>query len=436
MAKKKSGGGQTKLQRAKQISGMTGPKASVDKTFGMKNKKGAKAGKIMQNLNMAANNVISERQKMKELERKRQEQEERDMKMLGGAYTKATKKKGPKKKKGEEDEGDANSASKSAKRDLYSDDRDEGDEKKADTMDGWDTEKLNSVVDSKHGKDKNAKTTTMKICRHFLKAVEKGQYGWFWECADGAKCKYRHALPPGFVLKKSKEEEDEEEQISLSQLIEEERSALVKNLKPGQSLTKVTEDTFKAWKKKKILEKKVALRKEMKKKKEDADVGKVGNVSGRELFALGHARGAETDDGDGGGASEVDYKALRKAAEADANADAPVGDAAAKQPTAFAIDNQLFAMDLGDLSIDNIPDDFFDKKEEKAADTAKGPSEAGATEDAKEGAAEGGAGATKEDAAAPASDAAADSVAVDTALFAGDDLGLGDLDLAGMDDEE
>ena len=101
-----------------------------------------------------------------------------------------------------------------------------------------------------------------------------------------------------------------------------------------------------------------------------------------------------------------------------------------------AIDNQLFAMDLGDLSIDNIPDDFFDKKEEKAADTAKGPSEAGATEDAKEGAAEGGAGATKEDAAAPASDAAADSVAVDTALFAGDDLGLGDLDLAGMDDEE
>lgn len=63
------------------------------------------------------------------------------------------------------------------------------------------------------------------------------------------------------------------------------------------------------------MEKKVALRKEMKKKKEDADVGKVGNMSGRELFALGHARGAETDDGDGGGASEVDYKALRKAAE-------------------------------------------------------------------------------------------------------------------------
>jgi len=30
------------------------------------------------------------------------------------------------------------------------------------------------------------------------------------------------------------------------------RSALVKNLKPGQSLTKVTEDTFKAWKKKKV----------------------------------------------------------------------------------------------------------------------------------------------------------------------------------------
>jgi len=263
-----------------------------------------------------------------------------------------------------------------------------------------------------------------------LKAVEKGQYGWFWECADGAKCKYRHALPPGFVLKKSKEDEEEEEKISLSQLIEEERQNLVKNLKPGQALTKVTEDTFKAWKKKKILEKKVALRKEMKKKKEDAEVGKLGNVSGREMFTLGHARGAETDDG--GGASDVDYKALRKAAEAENDADAPAGDDDAKKaPRAFAIDDQLFAMDLGDLSIDNIADDFFDKKEESGAATAKAASNGGAAKDAKEGA-------TKDEATATAasSDAAAESVAVDTALFAGDDLGLGDLDLDGIDDEE
>lgn len=28
------------------------------------------------------------------------------------------------------------------------------------------------------------------------------RYGWFWECPNGgAECQYRHALPPGFVLK-------------------------------------------------------------------------------------------------------------------------------------------------------------------------------------------------------------------------------------------
>jgi len=32
--------------------------------------------------------------------------------------------------------------------------------------------------------------------------VEKKQYGWFWSCPNGGKdCHYRHALPPGYVLK-------------------------------------------------------------------------------------------------------------------------------------------------------------------------------------------------------------------------------------------
>jgi len=35
-----------------------------------------------------------------------------------------------------------------------------------------------------------------------LDAVEKNKYGWFWQCPQGAGCIYRHALPPGFVLKK------------------------------------------------------------------------------------------------------------------------------------------------------------------------------------------------------------------------------------------
>ena len=45
----------------------------------------------------------------------------------------------------------------------------------------------------------------LQICKHFLDAVENNKYGWFWSCPEGGtNCKYRHALPPGFVLKKDK----------------------------------------------------------------------------------------------------------------------------------------------------------------------------------------------------------------------------------------
>lgn len=41
-----------------------------------------------------------------------------------------------------------------------------------------------------------------QVCKYFLEAVEKKQYGWFWSCPNGGKdCHYRHALPPGYVLK-------------------------------------------------------------------------------------------------------------------------------------------------------------------------------------------------------------------------------------------
>lgn len=62
-----------------------------------------------------------------------------------------------------------------------------------------------------------------QVCKHFLHAIEKGIYGWFWECPSGGdKCIYRHALPPGFVFKKAMKEEEEEEVISMEELVEKE----------------------------------------------------------------------------------------------------------------------------------------------------------------------------------------------------------------------
>lgn len=90
---------------------------------------------------------------------------------------------------------DPNVERKAAKKDLYSDNRDEEDTKKVDTMDKWDEEMLRNVVLSKHG---NPRATTEKVCKYFIEAVENQKYGWFWACPNGGnKCMYRHALPPG-----------------------------------------------------------------------------------------------------------------------------------------------------------------------------------------------------------------------------------------------
>ncbi len=82
---------------------------------------------------------------------------------------------------------------------LYQDTREaEEERKKEDGMEDWDEEKLRQVVMSKHG---NPKTTTDKVCKYFIEAVENGKYGWFWTCPNGGdKCMYKHSLPPGYSI--------------------------------------------------------------------------------------------------------------------------------------------------------------------------------------------------------------------------------------------
>ena len=86
-----------------------------------------------------------------------------------------------------------------------------------------------------------------------MEAVEKKLYGWFWSCPNGEKCMYRHALPPGFVLKSELKEMEANKlsnELSLEMLVEKERASL------GKNVTKVTLESFLAWKKRKIIEKK------------------------------------------------------------------------------------------------------------------------------------------------------------------------------------
>lgn len=167
---------------------------------------------------------------------------------------------------------------KQEKRSLYVDMRDA--EKENDTMDTWNEDKLKEVVDKKHSAESNRPTTDI-ICKFFLDAVEKSKYGWFWECPNGGRCIYRHALPQGYVLKRDKKILDSKKpDISLVDLIERERAAL------GPKQTKITLETFIAWKKRKIEERKEKQRKEEEKKRNEFKSGKNLGLSGREMFSF------------------------------------------------------------------------------------------------------------------------------------------------------
>jgi len=55
--------------------------------------------------------------------------------------------------------------------------------------------------------------------------VEKKQYGWFWACPNGGKeCHYRHALPPGYILKSQMKAllEEESQKMPVEEEIESE----------------------------------------------------------------------------------------------------------------------------------------------------------------------------------------------------------------------
>ncbi|OMO81060.1 hypothetical protein COLO4_23774 [Corchorus olitorius] len=156
---------------------------------------------------------------------------------------------------------------KGEKIDIYSDKRDQ------DTMEDWDQEMLEKVVESKKTEYNQNKPTEI-VCKYFLEAVEKKQYGWFWVCPNGGKdCHYRHALPPGYVLKSQMKAllEEESEKIPVEEEIENERSKLI-------SSTPMTTELFMQWKKKKVDEREASLA------AKQAERAKNDRMSGRELF--------------------------------------------------------------------------------------------------------------------------------------------------------
>ncbi|RHZ43454.1 translation machinery-associated protein TMA46 [Aspergillus thermomutatus] len=301
-----------------------------DKTFGMKNKKGGSAKKQIAQLQaQAAHNKTAEAKK-KEAEKARREAEkkaaEAAKKEAADLFKPVQVQKvpfgvDPKTvlcvffKQGNCEKGkkckfshDPNVERKAAKKDLYTDSRDvksaEEEAKKGDTMDQWDEEKLRKVVLSKHG---NPRTTTEKVCKFFIEAVENQKYGWFWVCPNGGdKCMYKHSLPPGFVLKTKEQRAAEKalmdksplNTLTLEDWLESERHKLT------GSLTPVTPETFAKWKKER-LDKKAA----------EEQARKAKEATGRALFESGNWRAEEESEDEDEDDGTWNLEALRRETE-------------------------------------------------------------------------------------------------------------------------
>ncbi|GMN51189.1 hypothetical protein TIFTF001_020347 [Ficus carica] len=255
-----------------------------DKTFGLKNKNKSKnVQKYVQNLKQSVQpkpDPTKINAKKKKEEEKAKEKELNELFKVAVSQPKVPVGVDPKSilceffKVGQCTKGfkckfshDLNVQRKGEKIDIYSDKRDE------ETMEDWDQEMLEKVVESKKMEYNQNKPTEI-VCKYFLEAVEKKQYGWFWVCPNGGKdCHYRHALPPGYVLKSQMKAllEEEADKITIEEEIENQRAKVT-------TTTPMTPELFFQWKKKKMEERDAGLA------AQQAERAKNDRMSGRELF--------------------------------------------------------------------------------------------------------------------------------------------------------
>ena len=263
-----------------------------DKTFGLKNKKGAKTQKFIQQVQKQVKGNLKQNEppKVSKKEEKKKELEELNAIFRPVTTQKVAKGVDPKSvlcaffKQGQCTKGDKCKFShdlkvekRSEKKSVYVDMRDEKDA----GMENWDEQTLRDAVEKKHGASNKSKPPTDIICKFFIEALENNKYGWFWECPNGGKlCHYRHALPPGFVLQKDKKKAEAKPVIAMEELVEVERSKL------AHDLPKLTLESFLQWKKRKIAERKAQAAEQEASKKAEFKAGRHIGLSGRDMFTF------------------------------------------------------------------------------------------------------------------------------------------------------
>eukprot|EP00727_Mastigamoeba_balamuthi_P012516 m51a1_g7888 putative zinc finger CCCH domain-containing protein (413) ;mRNA; r:75373-76807 len=243
--------------------------------------------------------------------------------------------------------------------DLYTDRRGAGEGAEGeDTIDSWDQRTLEQVVDTKRGSEnKNLKTTI--VCKHFLEALDTRKYGWFWECPNGDKCQYVHALPPGFVLKprEVKTAPDPYEDLpGIEDEIEKERA----KIRGGEPVTK---ESFMRWKEEKLKKREAAQKKAADEKRAAVAAGRTVLLSGRELLVYKPTLFVDDEE-----AANSDDLVRQKDEEYDAELNAEDSAAAAADaPAAAAADE-----DVGDVEADLFVDDDDEEDEDEDEEQEEG----------------------------------------------------------------
>jgi hypothetical protein len=147
------------------------------------------------------------------------------------------------------------------------------------TMDDMTQMELEDVIRRKLRKrDKQ----TDIVCNYFLDALESRVYGMRWKCPNGVLCQYRHALPKGWKLKDPTTTKESIVRESLEETLENMR----KEFYNRTDLTPVTAETFAAWKIKREKETaEEAQRKLVEATQKKVRLSKVERqLSGRQLF--------------------------------------------------------------------------------------------------------------------------------------------------------
>lgn len=216
-------------------------KIAVDKTFGMKNKKGKKAAAMMKSSQTPQTTF---KQKQIELEKKKEADraKQRTLDRIEKEKIELEKREKELEQRRLEAESKANTLC-----ELFV----KGDCEKGSSCEflhDWTkvdrAEKIDLYSDPRQGTE-NFPSEKSMLCYHFLDAVKRKKYGYFWVCPNkGVKCQYKHYLPSGYVLDRKNGADDKDEQETIEDEIDFSRNSLIEQ---NKNQTEVTFELFTEW---------------------------------------------------------------------------------------------------------------------------------------------------------------------------------------------